>query len=168
MIMLQPEVIVARVTAHLQEKNSLDRTGSFGSVFDIETPEDLTSSSKTIVNTHYNYWRSSRSWWNFLIGSLEYQSRGATRRGRFRNEVEARYYPPSWLLQTVFDVQAYNLPSGWCIKYRGYRVLPQDHAFCVAIRRGDIQTVQNLISSKTVSLNDRFGSLEESVLHVSY
>lgn len=164
MIQLQPEIIVARVSSHV---NSLiiDNRRSEDLALACR-PESLTTSSTSVVVEQYNNWTTSSSWIRYLLGSYEYWKRKGRYKGRERKELGAKLTIPFWP-ERMWDCRGYETLSGWRFNLQTYRILSWSSPFLKAVESGDINLVRTMLANRQASVTDRFTSIEDTALHVS-
>jgi hypothetical protein len=158
MIKMQPEIIVARLstmnkTVHQPEEDKVVETES-------------SENSSVVVSKQYEYWTSSRTWMQSLIGSIEYQKRRLKRMGRQTEEMSLKYQLPDWLAYQAWEVGAYRDRSAWRLNLQTYRVLPGDAPIFESVRAGDLQRVRHLLSTRESYVNDRHKDDGRTPLHV--
>jgi hypothetical protein len=104
MIRMQPEIIVARLSTMNQTVHQTVHQTSNEEVVETESNEN----SSAVVSKQYEYWTSSRTWMQSLIGSIEYRKRRQKRMGRQTDEMNLRYQFPDWLAYKAWEVGAHK------------------------------------------------------------
>lgn len=109
MIQHQPELIVARVSSHMDafiidSKCSQDLTLTCH-------PESSPTRSTNVVVKQYNNWTTTSSWMRYLLGSYEYWKRKEQYKGRDREELGAKLTIPFWP-ERMWDCRGYETLSG--------------------------------------------------------
>jgi hypothetical protein len=166
MIQLQPEIIVARVSSHVNSLIIDNRR-----VQDLALtcrPESSTTTSTSVVVEQYNNWTASSSWMRYLLGSYEYWKRKGQYKGREREELGAKLTIPFWP-ERMWDCRGYETLSGWRFNLQTYRILPDSSPFFKAVKSGDINLVRTMLANRQASVTDRCtdGVFEGTALHVS-
>ena len=167
MIQIQPELIVARVSSHM-DALIIDSRRSHDLTLACH-PESSPTRSTNVVVKQYNNWTTSSSWMRYLLGSYEYWKRKEQYKGRDREELGAKLTIPFWP-ERMWDCRGYETLSGWRFNFQTYRIVPQSSPFFKAIERGDINLVLTMLANREASVTDRFhaeGLFEVTALHVS-
>ncbi|KAH8803963.1 hypothetical protein F5882DRAFT_392697 [Hyaloscypha sp. PMI_1271] len=165
MVLLQPEIIVARLSNHLTSITAIDTT-----CLEPNQRQSKDEASKDLITRQYDVWTSSSSWMRFLVGQFEFRSRVKTYKGRERQEFYTKYKFPDLLSSCQVDCWGFRGLSGWCINPQMYRVLPEDSLFFTAVKDGDTLSVQQMLTERHAWVTDRViddYSRNHTALHVA-
>jgi hypothetical protein len=176
MIWLQPDVIMARISAKMNSISEAIASGPRDPTHTIPEQQNITNMTKdetsvaencNLISALYHVRISSPSQIKFLIGSLQYWYRYKTSKGIHTLEANARYRCPSWLSNRDWDVRYFSEVSRWKFHLQTNPVLPWDHDIFVFAKTGNITGLRHMLvesPSYVVARQDFAGC---TPLHVS-
>jgi hypothetical protein len=153
MIQLQPELVVARVSSHM-DALIIDSRRSQGLTLACH-PESSPTRPTNVVVKQNNSWTTSSSWMRYLLGSYEYWKRKEQYKGRDREELGAKLTIHFWP-ERMWDCRGYETLSGWRLNFQTYRILPSSSASYIAVENRDINLVRTMLANRQASVTDRF------------
>lgn len=153
LLRLQPDIIVTKL--------SQTTTSGKGLLYEVLDPDhssalrmDATGNG-TITTPTATKMRSDQAWnISNLFGTFRYSRRcysivkrkrsGYQDRRREVEEIRAKYYAPSWLVNRAWEMRAVKSSLGWTFCPRTYNVVPSDSPIFISIRRNDVKGLQEL------------------------
>jgi hypothetical protein len=157
MIQKLPEVIIARLSDsfHPRLVMTCHSPGGKRTQEDIGSEESNQSSSRDLLAKRDTHWASNGSWFEAVLGSLEYHRNFRKHRGKLREKINFKYRLPSLLARRVWDVAAYHSRLGWRVNLQTYRTVSRDEEIFEVVLRGDLEKMRELLATHDGYANDR-------------
>ena len=150
LLQLNPDIIVAKI---------LKSTSPGQVVCETTSPHPGSTTTQDIgaaVPRYNEAWLLGNLLGTFRYRRIRYKvfkwrDRGDARSLQEKDEIQAEYYWPSWLINRVWKIQAVKASTGWTFIPRTYNNIPEDSDVIRYARTNNVIGLQELFSMKRAS-----------------
>jgi hypothetical protein len=112
-------------------------------------------------------WFRTSSWFQYILGSLRYEVRKQRRNGKEGRNIVAKVQVPRWISNLVWECRGNEEATSWRFTFQAYRIVPWNSPLFKFAENGNVEGIQELLSSHQALVNDRADFQGRTALHVS-